>query len=117
MKIYAVDFDGTLSLGTYPYIGEPNKDLIAYLINARSNGEKVILWTCREGELLDEAVKWCRGMGLEFDAVNDHLPELKEAWGNNPRKVFANVYIDDRNALVSDFKLSRRGRHRKSGIV
>lgn len=30
--------------------------------------------------------------------VNDNLPEMCEFYHNNPRKIFANVYIDDHNA-------------------
>jgi hypothetical protein len=51
----------------------------------------------REGELLDEAVEWCRSHGLTFDAVNDNLPEVKARYGNNPRKVHADYYLDDHN--------------------
>ena len=112
MRVIAVDFDGTLNNGKYPYIGEPNTDLIEYLKVSRTNRDKVILWTCREGELLQQAVDWCKGIGLEFDAVNENLPFMIERYGSDPRKIGADLYIDDRNALVTDFKLSRRGRHR-----
>ena len=55
----------------------------------------MILWTCRVEEHLKEAVDWCSKFGLEFDAVNDNLPENVEKYGNNPRKVYATCYIDD----------------------
>lgn len=98
MKIYAVDFDGTLNLaGTYPELGEPNIELISYMRERRQAGDKVILWTCREGSLLKSAVKFCKNYGLEFDAVNDNLRENTQCFGNNSRKVFADYYIDDRN--------------------
>ena len=61
------------------------------------NGAKLILWTCREGELLDKAVAWCEERGLFFDAVNDNIPESIEKYGNNCRKVSADIYIDDRS--------------------
>ena len=51
---------------------------------------------CRAGELLEAAVIYCRAMGLEFDAVNDNLPDLIELYGNNSRKISADIYIDDR---------------------
>lgn len=95
VKVYAVDFDGTLSLGKYPKTGEPNKRLIEMLKEKRENGDKLILWTCRDGEDLEEAVEYCKKEGLEFDAVNDNLEESKEFLGGNPRKVFAHEYIDD----------------------
>lgn len=95
VKVYAVDFDGTLSLGEYPKTGEPNTRLIEMLKEKRKNGDKVILWTCRDGDDLEEAVEYCKKEGLEFDAVNDNLEESKEFLGRNPRKVFAHEYIDD----------------------
>lgn len=94
--IFATDFDGTLCESVFPGIGEPNMALINYLIKKRKKGNKVILWTCRVGERLQEAVDWCRQYGLEFDAVNDNLPELVEKFGNQTRKVYADVYIDDK---------------------
>lgn len=96
IPIYAVDFDGTLCESQYPGIGAPNTYLINHLIKRRKEGVKLILWTCREGEKLHEAVEWCEEHGLEFDAVNDNLPEMIAIHGNsNCRKVCATCYIDD----------------------
>lgn len=93
----AVDFDGTLCTECYPNIGEPNHELIGLLNRYHKEYRtKLILWTMREGKELDEAVEWCKSYGLEFDAVNENLPELVEKWGTNPRKIAADVYIDDR---------------------
>ena len=65
-KIYAVDFDGTLHRGVrYPLIGTPNYYLIEFLKEKRKKEDIVILWTCREGELLKDAVNWCGKYGLE----------------------------------------------------
>lgn len=98
-KTYAVDFDRTLNLAEeYPQLGEPNRELIVYLKSRQQEGDKVILWTCREGSLLKSAVKFCKNYGLEFDAVNDNLRENVEHFQSNSRKVSADYYIDDRNA-------------------
>ncbi len=94
--IYAVDFDGTLCESVFPDIGSPNMALIEHLKKRRKQGNKLILWTCRVGDRLQEAVEWCRQYGLEFDAVNENLPEMIEQWGGESRKVFADVYIDDK---------------------
>lgn len=94
--IYAVDFDGTLCESVYPGIGSPNLALIEHLKKRRKQGNKVILWTCRCGQRLNEAVNWCWDRGLEFDAVNENLPEMIEWYGNDCRKIFADVYIDDK---------------------
>ena len=95
-QIIAVDFDGTLCFSKWPELGEPNLPLIKYLKAWRSQGNKLILWTCRAGEALDLAVSWCREQDLEFDAVNDNLPEVIELYGNNSRKITCDYYIDDR---------------------
>lgn len=93
-QIIAVDFDGTLCENKWPEIGEPNTNLIGYLIEMRKSfGAKIILWTCRVGEMLDKAVNWCSEHGLEFDAVNENLPHIVERFGGNTRKIFANMYI------------------------
>ena len=64
IRIIAVDFDGTLCTECYPAIGLPNLRLISLLKELRIQGRQVILWTCRCGERLEEAVDWCRGFGL-----------------------------------------------------
>ena len=95
-QIIAVDFDGTLCFSNWPELGEPNLTLINYLKSWKENGNKLILWTCRIDEALTKAVDWCRKQGLEFDAVNDNLPEIVEYYGTNSRKITCDYYIDDR---------------------
>lgn len=102
-KIYAVDFDGTLCMKSYPEIGAPNLELIQYLKLIREMGYKVVLWTMREGDDLQEALDWCSMYGLSFDAVNDNVPEAIQHFGNNSRKVYADIYIDDHNASPKEF--------------
>ena len=104
-KIYAVDFDGTLCENAWPEIGKPNHVLIQTLFELRVNGDKLILWTCRTRDLLEEAVVWCKKQGLEFDAINENLPEMIGQFGSESRKVFADVYIDDK-AVVPNFKFA-----------
>ena len=102
--IIAVDFDGTLITGnTWPDVcGEPNRKLISFLIGQKNKGNKIILWTNRtdvpekESYPLRDAVEFCRAAGLEFDAVNENLPEIIQAYGSDSRKVSADTYIDDK---------------------
>ena len=94
--IYAVAFDGTLSRGRWPALGEPNEIVFNFLIQKKKEGARVILDTCRNGEQLEAAVKYCRDWGLEFDTVNENLPELIELYGGDTRKINADFYIDDR---------------------
>ena len=92
----AVDFDGTLSLGgVFPSPETPNTPLIAALKEAAANGHRLILWTCRTGEPLAAAVEWCEELGLTFDAINANLPGRMPGTTDS-RKVWADVYIDDK---------------------
>ena len=106
--IIAVDFDGTLCADAYPEIGDANNKLIWELQSRQSMGDTLILWTCRIGDKLSEAVSWCEDHGLYFDAVNDNLQETILKWGSNPRKITADIYIDDRSAspLESFFEMA-----------
>ena len=98
-KIVGVDFDGTLAVtrGTYPKIQGPIQEVIDYVKSEQAAGAYLILITMREYDELQQAVEWCREQGLRFDAVNDNLPQMKEFFGNNPRKIFCNEYLDDTN--------------------
>jgi hypothetical protein len=98
--VIAVDFDGTLCEDLWPKIGMPKTEAIHYILNKQHNGCKIILWTCRTGELLDNAIEWCRWHGLTFDAVNENLPELIELYGGDTRKISADEYIDDKNIIL-----------------
>lgn len=99
-KIIALDYDGTLALNSWPGVGVPNWPVIYRALLEQMKGTRLILWTCREGEKLEEALKACAEWGLQFSAVNENLPEMQKAWGNNPRKIFANEYWDDRAVEV-----------------
>jgi hypothetical protein len=98
--IYAIDFDGTLCINEYPNIGQPIYKTIIFCKERKAEGHKLILWTCRSGKHLDEAVAWCKEQGLTFDAVNENLPEMIELFDNDCRKVFADYYIDDKNLVL-----------------
>jgi hypothetical protein len=102
-KIIAVDFDGTLCENLYPDIGEPNEEMIEYIKDRQKNGDKVILWTCRVGKTLIEALDWCADRGLIFDAANANLSDMIMEFRGDTRKIFADEYIDDR--MCTQFKL------------
>ena len=71
----AIDFDGTIVEHRYPKIGNEIPfaiDTLKMLIKAH---HRLILWTVREGKLLEEAVEWCRERGVEFYAINRDYPD------------------------------------------
>lgn len=96
--VIAVDFDGTIVEHQYPAIGKELPFAIETLRKLSQEGHRLILWTVREGKLLDDAVEFCRSRGLEFYAVNRDYPE--EEQGSNTvftRKLKVDLWIDDRN--------------------
>lgn len=100
-KILAVDFDGTIVEDQFPLLGEPSWIVIDTIKEYQKAGWKVILWTCRTDAQLKEAVDFCEGkLDLHFDAINQNLPEVQAYYGGDTRKVFADLYLDDRNACI-----------------
>lgn len=96
--VIAVDFDGTIVEHMYPEIGEEipfATDTLKMLIN---DNHQIILWSVREGKLLEEAIKWCKDRGVEFYAINKDFPEEDvEKNQQFSRKIKADIFIDDRN--------------------
>lgn len=89
--IIAVDFDGTLQID-----GQPNAVLIRALKHEQSNGNAVILWTCREGRSLAEALQFLSRYGFRPNYANQNAPEAIRRLGHDSRKIYADVYIDDK---------------------
>jgi predicted mannosyl-3-phosphoglycerate phosphatase (HAD superfamily) len=99
----AIDFDGTIVKHKFPNIGEPLEDAFEVMKELKEAGWVLILSTCREDEgykierqFLKNAVDFCRENGIEFDGVNE-TPQECEFRPDGGRKVYADVYIDDRN--------------------
>lgn len=98
--LIAVDFDGTIVEHRYPKIGKEIPFAVETLKRLQADGHTLILWSVREGQLLEEAVEWCRTRGLEFYAVNSNHPATYyegEEEPMSPRKLKADIFIDDRN--------------------
>lgn len=96
--LIAVDFDGTIVEHKYPAIGDEIPFATETLKMLIADKHQLILWSVREGKLLDEAVEWCRERGVEFYAVNKDFPEENEAKNQHfSRKLKVEMFIDDRN--------------------
>ena len=93
----AVDFDGTIVEHRYPKIGEEIPFATETLKILAQERHKLILWTVREGELLEEAIEWCRQRGVFFYSVTKDYPEEEKSHNGFSRKLKADLFIDDRN--------------------
>lgn len=122
----AVDFDGTIVENRFPEIGKPILFAFESLKKLQDEGHRLILWTYRHGERLNEAVNFCQKNGLEFYAVNKSYPEEKFD-DTISRKILADIFIDDRNlgglkgwgeiyqSLTSN-KPGKNGKKKKTGL-
>jgi len=95
----ATDFDGTIVTHEYPRIGKEIPFAIETLKMLIKERHRIVLWTVREGKLLDEAVEWCHERGVEFYAVNRDYPEedIEHLPQGFSRKIKVDLFIDDRN--------------------
>ena len=97
--IIAIDFDGTIVEHAYPAIGKPIPFAIDTLLQMQKDGHRLILWTVRTGDLLQEAIDYCAKRGLYFYAENENYRgEVEELQpGEYHRKLDADKLIDDKN--------------------
>ncbi len=94
----AVDFDGTIVTHEYPAIGAERPFAIDTLKMLIADGHRLILWSVREGQLLEDAINWCEERGVHFFAVNKDFPEENaDAYKDHSRKLKVDLFIDDRN--------------------
>jgi len=94
--IFAIDFDGTIVSNSFPKIGEPNKKMIEFIKKIKENGDQWILYTCRDGKYLQEALDFLETLGIKPDKANEDILDFEGK--SKSCKPFANIYIDDRNA-------------------
>jgi len=112
--IVAIDYDGTLFEGGHPDKGAPRIDVIEKAKQFKKFSAEIILWTCRDSGALQEAITRCKEHGLTFDAINTNSfsqvqymrKELAEGDVFATKKIFADLYVDDRSPGSIEFFLN-----------
>ena len=95
-RVYAIDFDMTIAYTQYPKIIKPLPYAIEVLrVLTKDPNSTLILWTCREGKTLQDALDFCELYGIKFDYVNENCKRNLDLFKVDCRKVSADVYIDD----------------------
>ena len=94
-RYVAFDFDGTLVEHGFPDIGEPIIGNIQQLSEYKVKGYRVIIWTCRHGEYIIKMREWLDDHRVPYDWINEN-PEFE----TGSRKIYADIYIDDKNELA-----------------
>lgn len=93
--IIAVDFDGVLNATAYPNVGEAIPGAIESMQKLHSLGHTLIIWTCRAGKELQEAIEWLIANEIPFVGVNCNTLDRIKQYSNDSRKISADLYIDD----------------------
>jgi hydroxymethylpyrimidine pyrophosphatase-like HAD family hydrolase len=66
----AVDFDGTCVKHRYPMVGEDVDGAVSVLKELVRKGHKIILYTTRSGDTLDDAISWFIDNDIELWGIN-----------------------------------------------
>lgn len=94
--IVAVDFDDTI----YDFHGEGNSyEMVRQLVrDLHEVNCYIVIWTGNQN--IEFVTEFLNKNKIPFDSINDEAPVSKKLLGDKvPRKVYANVYIDDRGGL------------------
>ena len=96
--IIAVDFDGTIVEHEFPEIG-PLKEGAAKALRAiKKAGHRIVIWTCRKGKEEGQLRTFLLEKNIPFDTINTPIP----GFDIDTRKIYADVYIDDRSIRFSE---------------
>ena len=100
--IISIDFDQTIAVDEFPNVGPAVPCAIKTITSLHRDGHTLILFTCREGQALDNACEWMEEQGLLdlFAGINEWPQCQIDKWGSDPRKIVGDVNIDDRNVGV-----------------
>jgi hypothetical protein len=103
--IIAIDFDGTIVDHEFPRIGKLLPGAKEVINEWYDKGYFILIWTCRNNYEPDHpewdqapigaVTKFLEKNGVKFHGINQQQPGL--GFYLESRKIFANVYIDDRN--------------------
>lgn len=96
--IIAVDFDGTLVDHKFPDIGALKPGAKEALAAFKKAGHKIAIWTCRSGEQERAVRVFLNENDIPFDTVNSPAPGADLG----TRKIYADVYIDDKGFRFED---------------
>jgi len=93
--IVGCDFDDTLRPWTLAE-QEDCQDVINLLKNVRQTGAYLVIFTACKPDRYPEILSYCGGLGLSVDSINEN--PIKLPYGND-RKIYANIFLDDRAGL------------------
>lgn len=100
----AIDFDGTITKSRDDNFGkyEMRENCKDVLLRLYATGRVHFgLWTCRTGKQVDTAISFLAENNVfhVFETINQSFDDILAVYDTTPRKVSADVYLDDRALL------------------
>lgn len=94
--IIAIDFDGTICEVSYPKVGDERVGAKEYINKLYEEGYGIVINTCRSQRAAVLAMDFLDKRSIKYHYFNTNFPHLIELYGNDCRKISADVYIDDK---------------------
>ena len=94
--VLSIDFDGTICELSFPQVGSLKKDADTYIRKLHQDGHTIIINTCRSGKYEGLAQDFLDENEIPYHYVNSNLPKMIELYGQDCRKISADIYIDDK---------------------
>lgn len=108
--IIACDYDDTIS--PWKMTNTNFTRVFEILKMAKQTGAYVVIFTACKEERYNEITKYCLDNGLEIDGINTTPIDLP--YGNN-KKIYANIFIDDRAGLNESLNILEMAMYRVRG--
>lgn len=108
--IIAVDYDDTIS--PWKMQNMQYDWVIDILKTAQQTGAYIVIFTACNPDRYDEIRDYCISKGLKVDSINENPISLP--YGNN-KKIYANIFIDDRAGLHQAIQILQLAMYRVRG--
>jgi hypothetical protein len=95
-KYIIIDFDGTIATLNYPNLGNVKNHAVRVIQRIKDNGGKIAIWTCRCDDDERKVKEFLDKHEIPYDKFNEPFDEMNIMFGGNPRKIYGDVYIDDK---------------------
>lgn len=99
-KYVAFDFDGTIVNDAFPEIGTLKEFAKETINKFKEMGGRVLIHTCRANEHEQMVREFLDNNGVVYDTINENHHEMQAMYKNDPRKLGADLYIDDKGYKV-----------------
>ena len=96
MAFISIDYDDTIVFAGFPGPGVIKPGAVDIINRLHEDGHQIMIWTCRMGDAFDIAIAYLKEQGVKFHIANENHPDIIARFGEDTRKMLADIYIDDK---------------------